>query len=101
MEKITTVGLDLAKQVMAVCAMDAQGGPVMRKVLRRDRLLRWTAASAQIVATEELVDCRHVAVSFLSCAMCELFSKITHSEPAIPRLTVPRSTEWPRRVGRR
>jgi transposase len=44
MDKITTVGIDLAKQVMAVCAMDAQGRVVMRKVLRRDQLLRWTAA---------------------------------------------------------
>ena len=39
MEKITTVGLDLAKQVMAVCGMDAEGRVVMRKVLRRDRRL--------------------------------------------------------------
>ncbi len=35
MDKITTVGLDLAKQVMAV---DARGVAVMRKVLRRDSL---------------------------------------------------------------
>ena len=44
MEKITTVGLDLAKQVMAVHAVDREGRMVMRKVLRRDQLLRWTAA---------------------------------------------------------
>jgi hypothetical protein len=44
MGKITTVGLDLAKQVMAVHAIDAEGRVVLRKVLRRDALLRWTAA---------------------------------------------------------
>ena len=43
MEKITTVGLDLAKQVMAVHGVDAIGRMVMRKVLRRDALLTWSA----------------------------------------------------------
>ena len=53
MEKITTVGLDLAKQVMAVCAMDAEGRIVMRKVLRRDQLLRWTGALPPCVMSME------------------------------------------------
>ena len=53
MEKITTVGIDLAKQVMAVCAMDAGGRMVMRKVLRRDRLLRWTGALPSCVMAME------------------------------------------------
>jgi transposase len=53
MEKITTVGIDLAKQVMAVCAMDAGGRMVMRKVLRRDRLLRWTGALPSCVVSME------------------------------------------------
>jgi transposase len=53
MEKITTVGIDLAKQVMAVCAMDAQGRMVMRKVLRRDQVLRWTATLPQCVVAME------------------------------------------------
>lgn len=39
MDKITTVGLDLAKQVIAVHAMDGRGNRVLRKVLRRDALL--------------------------------------------------------------
>ncbi len=43
MEKITTVGLDLAKQVMAVHGVDAAGGMMMRKVLRRDQVLSWAA----------------------------------------------------------
>ena len=38
MEKITTVGLDLAKQLIAIHAVDARGQVVMRKVLRREAL---------------------------------------------------------------
>jgi transposase len=53
MEKITTVGLDLAKQVMAVHAVDAPGRPVMRKALRRDQLLGWSAALAPCVIAME------------------------------------------------
>jgi transposase len=53
MEKITTVGLDLAKQVMAVHAVEADGKMVMRKVLRRDQLLRWTATLAPCVVAME------------------------------------------------
>src|ERR1017187_2371204 len=53
MEKITTVGIDLAKQVMAVCAMDAEGRMVMRKVLRREQLLRWAAAQPSCVMAME------------------------------------------------
>jgi transposase len=53
MNKITTVGIDLAKQVMAVCGMDAEGRVVMRKVLRRDQLLRFTAALPSCVMAME------------------------------------------------
>lgn len=53
MEKITTVGIDLAKQVMAVCAMDSEGRVVIRKVLRRDQLLRWTVALPSSVMAME------------------------------------------------
>jgi transposase len=53
MEKITTVGIDLAKQMMAVCAMDAEGRTVMRKLLRREQLLRWTAALPSSVMAME------------------------------------------------
>jgi hypothetical protein len=37
MEKITTVGLDLAKQAMAVHAVEPDGRMVIRRVLRRDQ----------------------------------------------------------------
>jgi transposase len=43
MDKITTVGLDLAKLSIAVHVVDARGQVVMRKVLRREALLRWSA----------------------------------------------------------
>lgn len=39
MEKITTVGLDLAKQVIQIHAVDAAGQVVLRKRVRRERLL--------------------------------------------------------------
>jgi transposase len=53
MEKITTVGLDLAKQVMAAHAVDSDGRIVTRKVVRRDQLLRWTATLPQCVVAME------------------------------------------------
>ena len=53
MEKITTVGLDLAKQVMAVHAVDSDGRMVTRKVVRRDALLRWMATLPRCVVAME------------------------------------------------
>ena len=62
MEKITTVGIDLAKQVMAVCGMDAEGRVVVRKVLRRDQLLRWAAAlPSSVMAMEACGGAHHWA----------------------------------------
>ena len=53
MDKNTTVGLDLAKQVMAVHGVDAAGRMVMRKVLRRDQVLTWSAALPTCVIAME------------------------------------------------
>jgi len=53
MEKITTVGLDLAKQVMSVHAVDGDGRMVTRKLLRREQLLRWTATLPECVVAME------------------------------------------------
>jgi transposase len=36
--KITTVGIDLAKNVLQVHAVDERGRAVLRKLLRRDQL---------------------------------------------------------------
>ena len=48
MEKITTVGLDLAKQLMRVHAVDAAGRVVMRKVLRRDAAVALVGRTAAV-----------------------------------------------------
>ena len=46
MDKRTTVGIDLAKDVFAVCVLDAHGGVVERKVLRRAAFERWAESLA-------------------------------------------------------
>jgi transposase len=53
MEKITTVGLDLAKQVMVAHGVRADGRMVLRKALRRDQLLCWTATLPSCVIAME------------------------------------------------
>jgi transposase len=59
MEKITTVGLDLAKQVMAVHGVGVDGRVLMRRVLRRDQLLRWTATLLPCVVAMEACSGAH------------------------------------------
>ena len=44
MDKITAVGLDLAKQIIQVHAIDAEGRVVLRKAIRRERLSALQAA---------------------------------------------------------
>jgi transposase len=41
MENLTTVGIDLAKDVIAVCVLDMHGAIVERRVLRRDAFVCW------------------------------------------------------------
>jgi transposase len=41
MDKLTTVGIDLAKEVIAVCVMDHHGAVIERRVFRRDAFERW------------------------------------------------------------
>ena len=41
MSEITTVGLDLAKQVMSLCGEDATGRVVLQRTLRREAVLAW------------------------------------------------------------
>jgi transposase len=41
MEQLTTVGLDLAKDVIAACVLDAHGAVIERRVLRRAAFERW------------------------------------------------------------
>ena len=44
MDKRTTVGIDLAKDVFAICVLDARGAVLDRKVLRRAAFERWAAS---------------------------------------------------------
>ena len=41
MNEITTVGVDLAKEVIAVCAADGAGRIVFTRIFRRDRFAAW------------------------------------------------------------
>jgi transposase len=41
MNKLTTVGIDLAKDVIAACVLDAHGAVVERRVLKREAFTRW------------------------------------------------------------
>ena len=43
MNETTTVGLDLAKQVISLCGEDAAGRVVVRRTLRRDAVIAWFA----------------------------------------------------------
>jgi transposase len=40
-EQLTTVGIDLAKDVIAICVLDVRGAVIERRVLRRDAFERW------------------------------------------------------------
>ena len=44
MEQITTVGIDLAKNVFSLHGVDAAGKTVLRHTIRRDRLVEAVAA---------------------------------------------------------
>ena len=41
MNQLTTVGLDLAKDVIAACVLDLHGAVVERRVLKREAFQRW------------------------------------------------------------
>ena len=41
MNQLTTVGIDLAKDVFAVCVLDVTGAVIERRVLRRDGFIKW------------------------------------------------------------
>ncbi len=59
MEEITTVGIDLAKDVLAVCVLDACGAVLERKVLRRAAFERWAAALAPCSVAMEACGSAH------------------------------------------
>src|SRR5262249_40896606 len=43
MDKVSIIGLDIAKQVFQVHAVDSAGEVVVRRALRRSQLLKWFA----------------------------------------------------------
>jgi transposase len=59
MDKITAVGLDLAKQIIQVHAIDATGRVVLRKVVRRERLLALLAQFPRCVVGMEACSGAH------------------------------------------
>ena len=59
MDKITAVGLDLAKQVIQVHVVDATGQVVLRKVVRRERLLALLAQFPRCVVGMEACSGAH------------------------------------------
>src|SRR5947207_8700320 len=59
MDKITAVGLDLAKQIIQVHAIDAAGRVVLRKMVRRERLLGLLAQFPRCVVGMEACSGAH------------------------------------------
>ena len=53
MSEMTTVGLDLAKNVFQAHGADALGRPVLRKKLRRDQVLAFFAELPRCVVAME------------------------------------------------
>ena len=62
MVNVSTIGLDLAKNVFQAHGVDASGAVVFRKKLRRDQVLRFFAVQpACIVAMEACASAHHWA----------------------------------------
>ena len=59
MDEITTVGIDLAKEVFAICVLDAGGAVVERKVLRRAAFERWAATLPRCTVAMEACGSAH------------------------------------------
>jgi len=60
MVEITTVGIDLAKEVFAICVLDARGAVLERKGMRRAAFERWAAAlPPSMVAMEACGSAHH------------------------------------------
>jgi transposase len=59
MDEVTTVGIDLAKEVFAVCVLDHRGVMLERKVLRRAAFERWAAALPRCIVAMEACGSAH------------------------------------------
>ena len=59
MNEITTVGLDLAKRVVSLCAEDRSGRVVLQRTLRREAVLGWFAQRAPCLVGMEACSSAH------------------------------------------
>jgi len=59
MDKLTTIGIDLAKEVIAVCVMDQHGHMVEQRVLRREAFERWAAQLPSCTVAMEACSSAH------------------------------------------
>ena len=60
MGKLATIGIDLAKDVIAICVLDVHGAIMERRVLRRDAFARWAEQlPASSVAMEACGSAHH------------------------------------------
>lgn len=59
MEKITHVGVDLAKNVMQIHAVDAAGRVVVHKAIRRERFVSWFANLEPCLVAMEACSAAH------------------------------------------
>jgi transposase len=66
MGEVTTVGIDLAREVFAICILDHRGAVVERKVLRRAAFARWAESLSRpcTVAMEACGSAHHWGRSF-------------------------------------
>ncbi|HJV72856.1 MAG TPA: IS110 family transposase, partial [Noviherbaspirillum sp.] len=59
MHQLTTIGIDLAKDVIAVCIMDQHGAVTEQRVLRREAFERWAAQLAPALVAMEACGSAH------------------------------------------
>lgn len=59
MSNVTTIGIDLAKDVFAVCAMDVTGAVVYHKTLKRDAFVLWAQRLMPCVIAMEACGSSH------------------------------------------
>ena len=66
MNEITTVGVDLAKEVIAVCAADRSGKSVLTRIFRREAFAAWAVQLPPFVFGLEACGESHRSLSALS-----------------------------------
>jgi hypothetical protein len=103
--QITTIGLDIAKNVFQVHGIDAAEKVVVRKRLRRGQVMKFFAALPPCLVGLEAISC-HVGGVLAFCEPRQsgtklsgrMLSKVSYTEvshaylPSIPCRTIPRLT---------